>query len=80
MTSTASARVDHAPASQSIPKATDMTLRDYFAAQSLTGLINEIYRVASQAGPIKGGIDMPVAVMAYEIADAMLSARQGETK
>ena len=45
-----------------------MTLRDYFAAQALTGLISQC--------------DMPnevYAKMSYSIADAMLAARESST-
>jgi len=50
-----------------------MTLRDYFAAKAMQGLL---------AAQIHGFIDTPAngpfASMAYEMADAMLKAREGE--
>ena len=53
-----------------------MTLRDYFAAQALAGLL------ASLAHPDvdrQGGIDFSVtANRCYEVADAMLAQRQKE--
>ena len=49
-----------------------MTLRDYFAAKAMQGLL---------AAQIHGFIDTPAkgpfASMAYEMADAMLKAREG---
>ena len=49
---------------------TGMTLRDYFAAKAMQGLISE--------PSFKGTIEM-FANRAYAIADAMMKAR-GETK
>jgi len=54
--------------------APDMTLRDYFAAQAMSGLI------AAQAGtysinPLKPSVQRMLAQTAYSIADAMLKAR-----
>lgn len=50
-----------------------MTLRDYFAAKAMQGLL---------AAQIHGFNDRPAngpfASMAYEMADAMLKAREGE--
>lgn len=43
-----------------------MTLRDYFAAAALTGLLNPAWEANSMDAPKH----------AYELADAMLKARQ----
>ena len=53
----------------------DMTLRDYFAAQALTGLI------AAQAGaysknPLNSSVQHVLAQAAYNIADTMMKARE----
>jgi hypothetical protein len=54
---------------QAFPKsqweATGMTLRDYFAAKAMQGLINEQVEVIPT-----------LAQIAYEIADAMLKERE----
>jgi hypothetical protein len=47
-----------------------MTLRDYFAGQALVGLV-------ANPGPAPGPPERFAAV-AYEYADAMLAARNGE--
>lgn len=44
----------------------DMTIRDYFAAQALAGLI---------ANPNNKGSEIEVASLSYSIADAMLRER-----
>ncbi|MRW88822.1 hypothetical protein GJ699_02355 [Duganella sp. FT80W] len=63
---------------------TGMTLRDYFAAQALTGLINEPSegRGGSTAGDIcaannklQDNVQGVLAHAAYSIADAMLAER-----
>ncbi|HGI5916552.1 TPA: hypothetical protein ACJTDP_000209 [Yersinia enterocolitica] len=49
-----------------------MTLRDYFAAKALTGMIS------TAAGPCLGGFDLyesHIASAAYAMADAMIKAR-----
>ena len=53
----------------------DMTLRDYFAAQALTGLI------AAQSGaysknPLNPSVQHVFAQAAYNIADTMMKARE----
>lgn len=54
-------------------KVTGMTLRDYFAAAALTGLLKDGY--------YRGTDDAPgTAEDAYAIADAMLLARNQEGK
>ena len=52
--------------STSAPGATGMTLRDYFAAKAMQG---------HMANPGAGGI-YPASRLAYEMADAMLKARE----
>ena len=47
---------------------TGMTLRDYFAAAALTGLVE-------QAGVLH---DKELAKWAYEFADAMMTARESQ--
>lgn len=51
-----------------------MTLRDYFAAQALTGLIGS-GDFLSPAGLFTGGGDSVMAQAAYMLADAMLAER-----
>lgn len=46
---------------------TGMTLRDYFAAKAMEGML---------ADPNSGGSSTVIARCAYEIADAMLAARE----
>jgi len=50
------------------PQTTGMTLRDYFAAKAMQGLMNE-----QTYGASSWHLD---AKAAYEIADAMLKARE----
>jgi hypothetical protein len=63
---------------------TGMTLRDYFAAQALSGLINEPLegRLGSTAGDIcatngrlQDNVQAVIAHAAYSIADAMIAER-----
>ena len=51
--------------------ASGMTLRDYFAAKAMQGIL-------ASSAPItrKIDVDQLVAVVAYKIADAMLKARE----
>jgi vacuolar-type H+-ATPase subunit C/Vma6 len=56
----------------SVTKEPGMTLRDYFAAQAIDGLIN---RLEQDALPDMGQAAREVAEAAYEIADAMIRAR-----
>jgi hypothetical protein len=54
------------------PKFDGMTLRDYFAAKALQGML---------ANPVEGNdgmISKRLALWSYEIADAMLKVRGGE--
>ena len=56
-----------------------MTLRDYFAAQAVTGLIASP-DFLSPTGLFTGGGDDVMARAAYMIADAMLAERAKEGK
>lgn len=47
-----------------------MTLRDYFAAKALLGMITADYNLAPEYVP-------SIAASAYVLADAMLKARDG---
>ena len=47
-----------------------MTLRDYFAARALTGML------ADPNVKLQNGATEKVADLAYEVADAMLKARE----
>jgi hypothetical protein len=49
------------------PQTTGMTLRDYFAAKALQGLLSESYDFSDRNR---------IAVKAYDFADAMLEARE----
>lgn len=50
-----------------------MTLRDYFAAKAMQGLVENKMR-----GILAYGNELEMAKKAYEIADAMLKARDGQ--
>ena len=57
-----------------------MTLRDYFAAQALTGM--QIWDAvlngkSAQFAGEKGGIDL-LAKTAYDVADALIKQREGK--
>jgi hypothetical protein len=57
-------------------KDTGMSLRDYFAAQALTGAqIWDAVLNGKEATQFAGGVDK-LAQVAYAVADAMLKARQ----
>jgi hypothetical protein len=49
------------------PVTTGMTLRDYFAAKALQGLLSDSYDFSDRNR---------IAVKAYDFADAMLKARE----
>jgi hypothetical protein len=49
------------------PQTTGMTLRDYFAAKALQGLLSDSYDFSDRNR---------IAVKAYDFADAMLKARE----
>ena len=53
-----------------------MTLRDYFAAKAMQGLIAHEERAKQLGSHNLGDFDVRVAVCAYRYADAMLKARQ----
>lgn len=53
-----------------------MSLRDYFAGQALIGLLSNPGKIADPAGNILQRNPPTMAGMAYEIADAMLKARE----
>jgi hypothetical protein len=53
-----------------------MTLRDYFAAQALTGAQIWDAVLNGKNSPFAGGVDK-LAEVAYTVADAMLKARDG---
>lgn len=54
-----------------------MSLRDYFAAQALQGLLADHVQRIVHCGELP--IDFKTAAkLAYEYADAMLAAREGE--
>jgi hypothetical protein len=57
------------------PNETGMTLRDYFAAQALTGAQIWDAVLNGKNSPFSGGVDK-LAEVAYAVADAMLKARQ----
>jgi hypothetical protein len=52
-----------------------MTLRDYFAAKAMQGLIAHEERAKQLGSHNLGDFDVRVAVCAYRYADAMLEAR-----
>ena len=53
-----------------------MTLRDYFAAKAMQGLIAHEERAKQLGSHNLGDFDVRVAVAAYRYADAMLKARE----
>ena len=57
-------------------RATGMTLRDYFAAQALTGAqIWDAVLNGKEATQFAGGVNK-LAEVSYAVADAMLKARE----
>jgi hypothetical protein len=52
---------------------TGMTLRDYFAAKAMHGLLGIYDRVVPDTGETK---KQTISKLAYEMADAMLEARK----
>jgi len=52
-----------------------MTLRDYFAAKAMQGLIAHEERAKQLGSHNLGDFDVRVAVCAYRYADSMLEAR-----
>jgi hypothetical protein len=55
-----------------------MTLRDYFAAAALTGLIGEMMTSAANARASASNTKAYLADGCYAVADAMIEARKGE--
>ena len=53
-----------------------MSLRDYFAAKAMQGLIAHEQKASHLSGANIGDFDVRVAFAAYRYADAMLNARQ----
>jgi len=53
-----------------------MTLRDYFAAKAMQGLIAHEERAKQLGSHNLGDFDVRVAVAAYRYANAMLKARE----
>jgi hypothetical protein len=53
-----------------------MTLRDYFAAKAMQGLIAHEERAKQLGSHNLGDFDVRVAICAYRYADAMLEARE----
>ena len=53
-----------------------MTLRDYFAAKAMQGMIAHEERAKQLGSHNLGDFDVRVAVCAYRYADAMLKARK----
>lgn len=62
-----------------VPSCSGMTLRDYFAAKALAGLLGSAITYSdelSHTGNSETPLDVFMAVMAYRYADAMLEARR----
>jgi hypothetical protein len=53
-----------------------MTLRDYFAARAMQGLIAHEQKASHLSGANIGDFDARVAFAAYRYADAMMSRRE----
>jgi len=51
-----------------------MSLRDWFAGQTLPAIISQLYSMGRMEGPLVPTI---AAEFSYEVADAMLAARKG---
>ena len=58
------------------PYKSGMTLRDYFAAQAMQGLIAHEERAKQLSGANLGDFDERVAFAAYRYADAMMERRE----
>jgi hypothetical protein len=67
---------DRVVGSLSIAKSQGMTLRDYFAAKAMQGLIAHEQKASHLSGANIGDFDARVAFAAYRYADAMISRRQ----
>lgn len=64
------------PGSSTEPQMRDMTLRDYFAAQAVTGMVST---AAAPCMTTLAGTESAMAEAAYKLADAMMKARGAET-
>lgn len=53
-----------------------MSLRDYFAAQAMQGLIQQVFNNGNSLGKDFKEENTGLAIAAYTIADAMLEARK----
>ncbi|WP_446471130.1 hypothetical protein [Xenorhabdus stockiae] len=53
-------------------KPDEITLRDYFAAQAMNAIVNDLY--ATHVGNERG--DTMVAELSYSVADAMIKVRE----
>ena len=53
-----------------------LTMRDYFAAKAMTGLIAHEQKASHLSGANIGDFDVRVAFAAYRYADAMMSRRE----
>jgi hypothetical protein len=58
------------------PDFNGMTLRDYFAARAMQGLIAHEQKASHLSGANIGDFDARVAFAAYRYADAMMSRRE----
>lgn len=64
--------VAYTPLGQEVPSYPGMTLRDYFAAKALAGMLADPnVRLGDNGTKI-------VAALAFEVADAMLAAREAQ--
>jgi hypothetical protein len=69
-------RNQHAFPTSQIADSNGMTLRDYFAAKAMQGLIAHEERAKQLGSHNLGDFDVRVAVAAYRYANAMLKARE----
>lgn len=53
-----------------------MSLRDYFAAQVLPGMYAHLDKWVLAANSRRESVEVTIALAAYEVADAMLKARE----
>lgn len=55
-----------------------MSLRDYFAAKALNGLLSDAQSIASLREHFGANVTEPIVAACYDFADAMLAAREGK--
>lgn len=55
-------------------------LRDWFAGQALTSVISTATGLEDLTAEERAGVFRVVSQFMYEVADAMIAARNGETK